>query len=336
MVAGCALAIAHPASARGRKQLFFRVELSTGKVEAVSQGPPAPVERWPSPVTESRRSITSDERTILVYDEATRVPIDRTPIAQLVVPGSGAGWIPWRVLQGNTVVYAWREEVPDHRSEYRDLARAIDLSSRKVLWERVLTADMPPGAAGVGADHLVVDQPGEVLVLVTRTGQVVRRMAKTEPSFAVTRPRPGRVWVEAGGVVECLDEATMRTVWRLPKQGGLLWLLPIPGGDDWLLKTNGHDTRVRAADGHVAWSTASASVSRPLVHGDRIYEGTLGADRGRRHAQMVLIERDLRTGKAVREHPLGAYDTFYDQSSLTAVEVRDGWIDVAADFIILD
>lgn len=337
LIAGCALATAGRASARGHKQLFFRLELRTGLVQAVSRGPlEPPVVQWPSPVADARRSITSEERTLLVYDEAPGDPAGRKPTWQFTLPGSGAGSMAWSVLQGNTVACAWREEVPGQPYQYRDIVRAVDMPHRKVLWERVLQADMPAGAAGVGVDHLVLDQPSEVLLLETRTGRVVRRLVKTEPSFAMIRPGPGRIWVEAGSVIECIDEDTTNMIWRASKQGELQWLLAIPGGDDWLMKTAGHAYRVRAADGRAVWSAPSAASSRPLLDRDRIYEGTLVVDGGHRRAQIVVIERDLHSGKVTREYPLGSYDAFFDQGQVAAVEARGGWVDVTADFIVLD
>jgi hypothetical protein len=336
LIAGCALAIAGPASARGIKQGFFRVELGTGKVETASQGPAGPVVRWPPVDTDARRSITSDERTLSVYDEVPGNPGSRKLTWQFTLPGSGPGWMPWRVLQGDTVICAWREEVPDRRDRYREIVRAVDIPRKQVLWERVLQAQDPAGAAGIGAHHLIVDQPSEALVLETRTGRVVRRLAKSEPSFAVTRPAPDRIWVEAGNVLESIDEATLRTVWRISKQGELLWLVPIPGSGDWLMKTASHAYRVRAADGHAAWSAPSASSSRPLVHDGRIYEGTLVVESSRRRARMAVIERDLQSGTVVREVPLGVHDGFFDQADVAAVEAKAGWLDVATHFTVLD
>jgi hypothetical protein len=335
LIAGCALAIAGPASARGLKQQFFRVELRTGKVEAMSEGPAEPVVQWPSPDSDARRSITNNERTLLVYDEAPGDPASRHVTWQFTLPGSGPGWMPWRVLQGDTVICAWSEPVPDQRDQHRQIVRAVDIPRRKVLWERVVSAQDPAGAA-IGAHHLAVDQPKEILVLETRTGRLVRRLAKTEPSFAVTRAAPGQVWVETGGVLEALDEATASTLWRTAKQGELQWLVPIPGSGDWLMKTAGHAYRVRAADGHAAWSAPSAASSRPLVHDGRIYEGTLVVESSHRRARMVVIERDLQSGKQVREYPVGSHAGFFDQADVAAVEAKDGWIDVATHFTVLD
>jgi len=337
LIAAHALATTASASARGRRQASFRLELGTGKVQALSQVvAPAPVAPWPAPVGDPRRSITSDERALVVSEPDPGDPSGRKVSWQFTVPGSGAGWNPWRVLQGHTVVYAWREEIPDQRYQYRDIARALDMDSRKLLWERVDPAHDPPGAVGVGADHLVVDQDTAVLLLETRTGRVVRRLAKTEPSFAVASPRPGRVWIEAGGVIECIDQATMTTVWRASKQGALVALQPIRGGDDWLVKTDNHTYRVRAADGRQLWSARSTSASRPVLSGDRAYEGSLVVDGSRRGAQMSVTVRDLASGKVVRDYPLGRHDGFFDQASVVAVEARDGWVDVTAEFTVLD
>jgi hypothetical protein len=41
-------------------------------------------------------------------------------------------------------------------------------------------------------------------------------------------------------------------------------------------------------------------------------------------------------GRCSGSYPLGTYDTFFDQGSVTAVEARDGWVDVTTDFLILD
>lgn len=331
-----ALAAAHPAAARDLTRSSFRVDLQTGQVQAVSQvaeptGPP-----WPSPGIDATRSIAVDGRTLSIVETG---PGDRAAGKvrwQFTVPGSAAGWIPWQVVQGDTVAYAWREEVPGQRFQYRDVVRALDVTSRRVLWERVDPAHDPPGAAAVGAAHLVVNLASAAIVLETRTGRVVRYLARRAPSFTVTRPGPGRLWVEAGGVLECIDEATAAPRWRVPLDGALRWLLPVPGGDDWLVKTDGRTYRLRAADGRLVWSSPSASGSRPLLSGDRIYEGTVVTDGAHRHARMAVISRDLQTGKAVREYPLGSHDALFDDGSVTPVEARDGWVDVTARFVVLD
>ena len=325
------------ASARGRRQMAFRVDVRTGQVDALSQVAEAPPGApWPAPAGDPRRSITSDQRTVLVFEGDPGAPATSKLAWQFTLPGSGEGWMPWRVLQGNTVAVSWREEVPDRPHQYREIVRAIDMPTRKVLWERVDPYHDAPGAFGVGADHLVVDQDSQVLVLETRTGRVVRRIAKTGESFAVASPRPGRAWVQAGSVVECIDDSTMKTVWRTSTQGQLISLSPVPGGDDWLMKTARQTIRLQAADGHLVWSAPSKSTSRPLLRGDRIYEATLSVERTARHAKLSLIARDLRSGKVVREYALADHDGFFDQARAAVVEARDGHVDVAADFIVLD
>jgi hypothetical protein len=51
---------------------------------------------------------------------------------------------------------------------------------------------------------------------------------------------------------------------------------------------------------------------------------------------MALISRDLQTGKAVREYPLGSHDALFDEGSVTPVDARDGSVDVTAQFVVLD
>lgn len=313
------------------------MDVRTGNLERPSDvAARPPVAPWPAPGADARRTITSEERTLSVLEGEPGDAARKKTVWQFTVPGSGAGWIPWRVVQGNTVTYAWREEVPGQRYQYREIVRAMDTTSGKVLWERVGPYHDPPGAAAVGADQLVVDQDGAVVFLETKTGRVVRRIAKTEEAFAVASPRPGRLWVAAGNVIECIDEGSMKTVWRTSKQGELLWLLPIPGGDDWLVKTAKQTIRMRAADGRPLWSAPSTSASRPLVSGDRIYEGTLVVKEAHRRAEMTVVARDLHSGKALREYALGPYESFFDSASVAAVDARDGWVDVAAEFIVLD
>jgi hypothetical protein len=322
------------ALARGRHHKFFRLELSTGKVEQLSDLPARkPVAPWPAPAADPRRSITSDVRTLVVL-EATA----GRRLWEFTVPGSGDGWIPWRVLQGNTVTYAWREQTPGQRNQYRDIVRAIDMTTRKVLWERIGPYHDPPGAIAVGAAHIAVDQDSEVVFLETRTGRAVHRIAKTdetEESFAVASARPGRVWVAAGDAIECIDDRTMKVIWRAPKRGALLSLQPIPGGDDWLAKTASHTLRLRAGDGRVLWSSPSPSTSRPLISGGRIYEATLAKTSARR-GELSVVVRDLGTGAAVREHVLDRYEHFFDEVTAVAVDARNGKVDVAAEFIVLD
>jgi hypothetical protein len=339
LVAACVVLAAGSALARGRHHKFFRLELSTGKVEPLSDLPARkPVAPWPAPAVDPRRSITSEQRTLLVF-EATAGDRAGRNVWQFTVPGSGDGWIPWRVLQGNTATYAWREEVPGQRNQYRETVRAVDMTTRKVLWVRIGPYHDPPGAVGVGADHIALDQDSEVLFLQTRTGRVVHRIAKSigksEASLVVASPRPGRVWVAAGDVIECLDDRTMKVIWRAPKRGALLSLQAIAGGDDWLAKTDSHTVRLRAADGRVLWSSPSASTSRPLISGDRIYEATLATDSDRR-GQLSVVARDLGTGAVVRAYGLGRYEHFFDEASLAAVDARHGTVDIAAEFIVLD
>jgi len=317
--------------------MYFRVDVRSGDVQPVSDvAARPPIAPWPAPGANARRTITSEERTLSVLEGEPGDAARKKTVWQFTVPGSGAGWIPWRVVQGNTVTYAWREEVPGQRYQYREIVRAMDTTSGKVLWERVGPYHDPPGAAAVGADQLVVDQDGEVVFLETKTGRVVRRIAKTEEAFAVASPRPGQLWVAAGNVIECIDEGSAKTVWRTSKQGELLWLLPIPGGDDWLVKTAKQTIRMRAADGRQLWSAPSTSASRPLVSGDRIYEGTLVVKDAHRRAEMTVVARDLRSGKALREYALGPYEGFFDSASVAVVDARDGWVEVAAEFIVLD
>ena len=165
MVAACAIAAAGPASA-GHKAAF-RLNLRSGDVvEAANVEAPSPVEPWPAP-HDPRRSITSEEQTISVFEGDPGDPAARKVVWQLTLPGSGAEWFPWQVLQGNTVTYARREEVPGQKYRQRDVTRAVDMDSQKVLWERVDPVLDSPGAAGLGADHLVINQEKEVVVLET-------------------------------------------------------------------------------------------------------------------------------------------------------------------------
>jgi outer membrane protein assembly factor BamB len=336
MVAACALLIAGPTFARGLHRMSFRVDLRTGDVESLPRAvePPA-VAPWPSLPADQRRWVTSNRRTLVVLEGN---PGDRGPSKatwQFTVPGSSEGWMAWHVVLGRTVVYAWREQVPGQLYKYRETIRAMDMDGLNVLWERVELAHDPPGAAAVG-DFLVVDRGNEVVLLETRTGRLIRSIAKSAPPFAITSPGPGRVWVEAGDAIECIDDSTTKPSWRISKQGRLLWLVPVPGSDDWLVKTTGHVYRVRAADGRVVWSAGSTSASRPLLNGNHMYEATVVRDRSHDHAQLSVIARDLQTGKVLREYPLPSYDAFFDQGRVTAVEVHDGRVDVAAEFIILD
>jgi hypothetical protein len=177
--------------------------------------------------------------------------------------------------------------------------------------------------------------------LETRTGRAVHRIGKTdktgktEESFAVASARPGRVWVAAGDAIECIDDRTMKVMWRAPKRGALLSLQPIPGGDDWLAKTDSQTVRLRASDGQVLWSSPSASTSRPLISGDRIYEATLAKTSGRR-AELSVVARELDTGAVVRAYVLDRYEHFFDEASAVAVDASNGAVDVAAEFTVLD
>ena len=327
---------ASTAFARGLHQIGFRLDVLTGEVRPRSRVTPPPVLPWPSPLADPRRSTTHDQRTVIVQEGDPAAPGPWRTIWTFTLPGSDDGRIAWEVVQGSTVAFAWRARVPGQQNQYRDTIRAVEMHSRTVLWEQVEPAHGQVDAVAVGTDYLVVDRDREVRLLETRTGRLVRRIAKSEPSFAVTRPGPGRVWVEAGDVIECIDERTMKTVWRVSKQERLLWLLPIPGSDDWLVKTAGHAYRLHAADGRLVWSARSTSASRPLLSGNRAYEATLVRDPTHKHAQMSVIARDLQSGDALREYALGSYDHFFDQGSVAAVEARDGWVDVAAELVILD
>jgi hypothetical protein len=160
----------------------------------------------------------------------------------------------------------------------------------------------------VGADHLVIDQDSHVLVLETRTGRVVRRIAK------------GEEWIDG----------------RASKYGHLFELVAIPGSDDWLAKTANRTARFNAVDGHQVWSAPSTSTARPLPSGDRIYEATLTIERAKQHARMSLIARDLGSGEVVREYPVGRHDGFFDQADVTVGGARDGWVEVTGDFVVLD
>lgn len=333
LVAACVMQTAGPASARGRRHVGFRVDVRTGVVETLAQAPQLPAERsWPQPAGDRRR-ITADKGTVQVFEGDPAVD---TPIWQFAIPGAGDGWSPWQLVQGNTVAFVWRDAMPGRPYEFRDIARAVDMTRGNVLWERIGPAHDPPGAATVGADHMVVDEPTEVVVLETRTGRVVRRLGAGEHAFAAASPSSGRVWIEAGDVIECIDARTAKPIWRASKQGELRALVPVPGTDDWLVKTTSRTYRWRAADGRQWWSAPSASSSRPVLAGGRLYEGTLVEEDRHRRARISLIARDVRTGKVIDEYQLGRHDMFFDQSTVVAIEARDGHVDVVAEFILLD
>jgi outer membrane protein assembly factor BamB len=336
-VASCALLAAGAAAGRDRRQLFFRLDVRSGAVAELSRLEPlAPVLRWPAPATDPRRFVTSRDRTLMLIEgEPDGAPATRKVTWQFTLPGTGAGMVRWTVLQGSTLTFLWREEARDQPRGYRDVVRAMDMDSRKILWERSYPMNEPPQGAGLGADHVAVDTEKEVQVLEKTTGRLVRRLAKSTPAFAVTSPGPGRVWMEAGDVIECVDEGSAKTLWRASKQGPLLWLLPLPGGDDWLMRTTGHLYRLRASDGRPAWSVDSTSSSRPLPTDGRIYEATFTVD-DRRRSLLSVIARDLETGKALREYPLGRQDTFFDRLTVSVVAAKAGHVDVTAEYIVLD
>jgi hypothetical protein len=337
LLAAGTLLVAGTANGRSGEQLFFRVDLASGRVQRLSKlDLPRPVAGWPPPVLDERRSVTSRDGTLILLEGDPVRYLDRKITWQHTIGPAGGGWLAWRVLQRNIVTYLWREPIPGQRDQHREIIRALDMNTRKTLWERVGPLYEPPAGAPLGFDHLLVDQPKEVLLLETRTGRVVRQFPKSDDSFAAARPAAGRLWMEAGGFIECLDEATTRTLWRFPKTGRLVWLVPIPGSDDWLVKTASHAYRIRAADGGQIWSAQASSVSRPLIHGDRIYEGVLEDGRSSTGTKILVVVRDLQTGRTLRAYPLGQYPRHFDQGTAAAVGARAGTVDVAAKFIVYE
>ena len=337
MVAG-ALAIAvllssATVSARSLERLFFRVELATGKVRQLSALPELPrASPWPEAPTDALRSMTARNGTLILLERDRAHPNAKKIRWQHTVE-TGKGWFPWQVLQGNLVTFLWREEVASRPGQYREIIRALDLETRQVLWSRIVSVHDPAGARAFGRDHLLVDRENEVLLLETRTGKQVRAFPKSSRSFAVAQPAPGRIWLEAGERIACLDEATTDTVWGLSKEGALRWLMPIPGSDDWLIKTSSRAYRIDPKNGHATWSSKAPSDSRPLLSENRSYEASL---EGRSEARLVLVARDLRNGKVLRRYTVGRYRGFFDQGRVSAVAVTNGSVDVAADFLVLD
>lgn len=202
-----------------------------------------------------------------------------------------------------------------------------------MLWSRHGTLNSSTGAGAVGPSHLLLDQSTEVLLLETRTGKELRSFRKSAPQFAVSRPIPGRIWLEAGERIDCLDEATTSTIWSLSTQGALLWLLPIPKSDDWLIKTSSHAYRVRPTDGARAWSAETAGSSRPLLTDDRSYEVLL---EGRDWPYLILVARDLQNGHVLRRYTVDRYKNFFDEARVSAAAARNGSVDVAAEFRVLE
>jgi hypothetical protein len=63
---------------------------------------------------------------------------------------------------------------------------------------------------------------------------------------------------------------------------------------------------------------------------------TLLLTHGPSRAQLSVIVRDLQSGKMLREYPLGRHEQFFDRSNVAVVDARDGWVDVAGQFTVLD
>jgi hypothetical protein len=322
---------AGPATARGRQRLAFRVELRTGTVTPIPDRDGALVPILPPPRGDSRRAATHRDRTVILLEGDPAVPGERKIIWELPGGTQPNGFMPWSVVQDDTLVFAWREE--RRRGEYRELTRAYSIATRKLLWQRDDPYHDAPGAGALGPDHFVLDQDQEVLLLETRTGRVLRRLAKSEDFFAVSRPEDGKVWVEAGAVIECLDEKSARTLWKLPKMGKLISLDGL--GGDWLVKTATHAYRIHG-DGAVVWSAPSDARSRPVIRGDRSFEGSLDGSRATKDVRILLRARDLGTGKVVREYLVASYPRFFDEGLVAALAARDGSVDVGAQFTVLD
>jgi hypothetical protein len=331
-----------PAAARGGKEMLLRVDLRTGAVASLPlpRATTFPPTRLPPPPRDPRRFATHREGTALVLAEDPDAA-KRRILLELPAAPPGATYMPWSVLQESTLATAWREErkMPGRPSGYRDVIRTFDLETRALLWTRDDPYHDAPGAFAIGPALFALDQDHEVQLIETRTGRVLRQVAKREDeeeSFAVTSPAPGRTWLEAGDVIEALDPASARPLWRLPKEGKLLSVDRLPGGDQWLVKTARHAYRIDGRDGRVVWSAPSPCWSAPALAGARAYEACLDDHRDARWATASLVERDLATGKRLREYHVLRYQQGFDQATAVAVQARAGSVDVYARFLVLD
>ncbi|HET9960526.1 MAG TPA: PQQ-binding-like beta-propeller repeat protein [Polyangiaceae bacterium] len=324
------LSLAAPASARSREPLNFRVDLGTGKVQRLTRLSEPPYRPpWPPPPRDKRRSLATRNGTLIVFDEEPRRGIRKLRWQQTLE--TGPGWFPWTLIQQNTVTSLWSEEVPGQPHQYREVIRAIDLETREVLWTRVGPSHPDGGAEPLGPDRLLVDQRNEVLLLETKTGKVLRSFRKDADFFSVSQPSPGRIWLEAGERIECLDELTADTLWSVPKSGAVLSLRPIPKSEDWLVQTSSHVYRLRPADGLQAWSAVARGGSPPLLWNNRSYEAWL---EGSNPHTLMLVERDLQNGKVLREYVLGQHVGFFDKATVEAISLRAGAVYVVADFFV--
>jgi hypothetical protein len=330
------LAAASGARARSLDRFQFVVDTATGKTAATSS-PSGAVEAPPAtPATADARLAPAPRTprgTGLRNDGGAAVLRDGKGGVRLRVPmgTSTRDWSQWAVVQGDRVVFAWREE---ESRDNRDSWNAVDIPSGKRIWQRRIPIWMQSEATGLDGRAIVVDTAKQVEIVDGKTGKTLRALSKGERWFSMTE-LPGGLLVEAGSHLHLVDRTTRADRWRLDKHGRLISWTPLPEADRALMQTDAATAVIDTRDGKIVWQRAAASYSELWAVGDRIYEPNLER-RSHEDAIVSVTERRLEDGAKIATHQVQRYQRFFDSSRVTIVGARDGKVDVVTTWIVLD
>jgi hypothetical protein len=332
VTAVCLVMIAPSSHARSAKQFHFRVELATGQVRRLERESATPLALH-APVA-SQNAAT--------YDNTGKVRlVERRPDGtlhtrlELTVGDDETEWMPWSVVQGGWLVFAWCDiGTPGARAaEPVHVWYGVELATRKVRWQRTSPVHMPPGAARLGDTFVVVDTPTQIEIIDVRTGASVRSIPKSDESASLHGVPGDRLLVEAGAELHMLNRSGA-TEWRIKKSGSVRHALGLDTRP-WLIKTTSHTYSIEPGTGTLTWSAESPSEGKPVMLRGRIYEAWHVTTPVGEHV-ISLVERDAKGGKLLRRWPVQKRSESFDIIRAEVVAASADTVDVMTGFIVLD